>query len=137
MARVCPVHGTRCVRCPSSTKGPAPRRHASYPVAVGRVSVVRVHRHRSGELHADVGPGQEERARFRGHGRMQIDGHANLHLQIGTGTAAEHADSKNTGDGYSPRIVTRVYSFVNRRPVENDGRHARVLCWKELLRQFK
>jgi len=43
---------------------------------------VRVHRRRSGELHADVGPGQEERARV---GRVQVHGHAHLHLQTGAG----------------------------------------------------
>lgn len=60
--------------------------HHAYPVAVSRVHVVRVHRHRSSELHADVGPGQEERAGIRaGHGRVQVNGYAHLHLQTGPG----------------------------------------------------
>lgn len=81
--------GSHAVSLPHTHTGTRPEnplvRHA-YPVAVGRVHVVRVHRHRSGELHAHVGPGQEERACIRaGHGRVQVDGHAHLHLQTGPG----------------------------------------------------
>lgn len=57
-------------------------RHHAVPVVVGCVHVVRVHRRRSSELHADVGPGQEERSRI---GRVQVHGHAHLHIQAGAG----------------------------------------------------
>jgi len=70
-----------------------------------------VHRHRSGELHADVGPGQEERARRRGHGRMQIDGHAHLHLQTGAGMSVARA---GVNDGGKPGATRSRRRFESR-----------------------
>lgn len=75
---------------------------------------MRVHRHRSGELHADVGPGQEERARRRGHGRMQIDGHAHLHLQTGTGTYQQARARFNDGGTTVPVAMRSCRRFESR-----------------------